>query len=102
MYKLLSASNLDSAQAKDLLITAYLGLLDDAIQNLRLLSAQGKDAPDKLSSLSYNLILTSEWMMLVPRSSAEYYFDQSSGEDKNKLSLNSLAFAGSAFHSFFT
>ena len=92
------ASTLPADQAKDFLTTCYLGLLDDAIQNLRLLSVApgGKEVPTRLSRLSYNLILTSEWMILVPRSSAEYYFSQSGG-DKDKLSLNSLAFAGSAF-----
>lgn len=95
------AGTLSSAQAKDFLTTCYLGLLDDTIDNLRRLSANptsdSSSIPTKVSRLSYNLIMTSNWMMLVPRSAAKYYFHTGSEEDKDKLSLNSLAFAGSEF-----
>ena len=59
-------------QAKDHLVSSFLGLLDLVIDNQRRLAdssiplKQDQAVPTQSSQLSYNLVMTTEWMMLVP------------------------------------
>jgi len=88
------ALDMPSSQAKEYLTVNLLSLLDSAIDNLRKLSAAGDSSvPVKTALLSYNLVITTSWMMLVPRSKADYIF-KDGGSPQDKLSLNAL---GSAF-----
>lgn len=68
----------------------FLALLDLMIDHLRRISLSTPDAPViRLSSLSYNVILTESYLHIVPRTAECYETD-----DGTKVSINSLGFAG--------
>lgn len=70
--------------------STFLALLDLMIDHLRRISLSDPDAPAiRLSSLSYNVILTGSYMHIVPRT-AECF----TTEDGTSVSINSLGFAG--------
>lgn len=69
----------------------FLALLDLMIDHLRRISISdgASSDPIRLSTLSYNLILTQSYMHIVPRT-AETFKSPTSSE----ISVNSLGFAG--------
>jgi sulfate adenylyltransferase (ADP) / ATP adenylyltransferase len=70
--------------------STFLALLDLMIDHLRRISLSTPDSPViRLSSLSYNVILTESYMHIVPRT-AECF----TTEDGTSVSVNSLGFAG--------
>lgn len=83
----------DPAQVAAYLGDRFLLLLDLMIDHLRRLAevdpAQLKNGPVRLSNLSYNVVMTTSYMHLVPRSQER--FKAPSGLE---ISINSLGFAG--------
>lgn len=80
--------------------STFLSLLDLMIDHLRRLSLSPSDSSDpsssspstdpiRLSSLSYNVILTTDYLHIVPRTAESYV---AGGEQS--ISVNSLGFAG--------
>ncbi|ORY80200.1 HIT-like domain-containing protein [Leucosporidium creatinivorum] len=70
--------------------STFLALLDLMIDHLRRTSLSTPDAPAiRLSSLSYNVILTESYLHIVPRTAECYETD-----DGTKVSINALGFAG--------
>lgn len=70
--------------------SSFLALLDLMIDHLRRISLSDSNAPAiRLSSLSYNVILTESYLHIVPRT-AECF----ATEDGTSISINSLGFAG--------
>lgn len=66
----------------------YVELLDDMIQHLRTLPSD--TIPDvRISRVSYNMVMTKDYLELVPRS--KECFTTDAGE---QISINSLGFAG--------
>ena len=79
-----------AAQLAGYLGNLFMTLLDLMIDHLRRLSliSGSEVTPIRLSQLSYNLIMTTTYMHLVPRTRERF----ESGE--TSISLNALAFAG--------
>ncbi|KAG0283807.1 bifunctional AP-4-A phosphorylase/ADP sulfurylase [Linnemannia gamsii] len=84
--------------AEDILIGAYITLMDSMLMSIREyaeqehLSEEEKDlmAAGRASGLAYNWILTREFMMMVPRRQDSTNLT----EDGISLNINSLGFAG--------
>lgn len=74
----------------------FLALLDLMVDHLRRLAA----APDspferlRLSSLSYNVIMTAGYLQVVPRTKEKWVAEGAEGEEEVSLSVNALGFAG--------
>lgn len=67
----------------------FLPLLDLMIDHLRRLAHDDRDQTIKLSSLSYNVIMTESYIHVVPRTAEKFALS-----DELKISINSLGFAG--------
>ncbi|KAH7335712.1 ATP adenylyltransferase-domain-containing protein [Rhizoctonia solani] len=87
------------------LTSIFLNLLDEAVQSVRLYHSSQDTPTGSGSALSYNIILTSEHMHLIPRlreQTLEELHPDGHGKTENesaaytpqKLSVNSLGFAG--------
>lgn len=71
----------------------FLALLDLMIDHLRRISISEDSSSDpiRLSTLSWNLILTQQYMHIVPRTAETYSIP---GMEGKEISINSLGFAG--------
>ncbi|KAK4057618.1 bifunctional AP-4-A phosphorylase/ADP sulfurylase [Microbotryomycetes sp. JL221] len=69
--------------------SVFLPLLDLMIEHLRRLAHHDNDQRISLSSLSYNVIMTTSYIHVVPRTREEFIL-----ESGDKVSVNSLGFAG--------
>ncbi|KAK4055249.1 bifunctional AP-4-A phosphorylase/ADP sulfurylase [Microbotryomycetes sp. JL201] len=67
----------------------FLPLLDLMIEHLRRLAHGDGQTAIKLSSLSYNVIMTLSYMQIVPRMAEDYELP-----NRERVSVNSLGFAG--------
>lgn len=85
----------DAGAAQDMLGTLLATLLDASFDNLRHVSAQRPDAPPdevptKMGQMHYNLVITTRYLMLVPRQEGDYVLDGEQGQ----IPLNALCWAG--------
>ncbi|CAE6359746.1 unnamed protein product [Rhizoctonia solani] len=85
--KPLSPQSLEELSAR--LTSVFLTLLDEAVQSLRL----HPTPTTTQASMSYNLILTSEHMHLVPRT-REKTLEEDGAYSLHPLNVNTLGFAG--------
>lgn len=69
----------------------FMALLDLMIDHLRRLAAQPDSQYERLrlSQISYNVLVTRDWIMLVPRTK-----EKAQVEGAESVSINSLGFAG--------
>lgn len=78
----------ESHQA-DYFASLFLSLLDLMIDHLRRLSVAEDGPAVRLSNMSYNVIMTENYLQVVPRTAESYI-----ASNGNKISVNSLGFAG--------
>ena len=77
-------------QAASLSMERYTSMLHDLSKEICMLEGRNDTNLGDLSGrqpFPYNLLMTSEWMLMIPRSEEKY----------NGISINSLGFAGSFF-----